>query len=166
MGENENVHPLLVALLFAGDRGGAADKIREWLKQGYNVILDRYIYSNVAFQCAKCKDKESADELRDWILNTELNYFNIPPPTLNIFLDVPLEFIGERLRRNREGDERAYLEGKEDVHEASILFQSKVRDIYLEECSRGEELIRVDCSGPKGELLSAKEVFEKIIAFL
>jgi GAF domain-containing protein len=46
-------HGRFVALLFAGDRADAASRIREWLAQGKAVILDRYVYSNVGFQCAK-----------------------------------------------------------------------------------------------------------------
>ena len=49
----EAVDPYLVALLFAGDRGDAAAEIRQWLASGEAVVLDRYVYSNVAFQCAK-----------------------------------------------------------------------------------------------------------------
>jgi len=166
LGPVEQVHPLLVALLFAGDRREASEEIRAWLSKGYSVILDRYIYSNIAFQCAKCKDKESAEELRGWILNTELNVFKIPVPDLNIFLDVPLESIQERLNKSREGDERSYLNGKQDIHEACMEFQSKVREIYLEECNTGGALIRVDCSGSEGKMLTAVEVSEKIISYL
>ncbi len=47
------VDPYLVALLFAGDRGDAARCCGSWLDAGDAVVLDRYVYSNVGFQCAK-----------------------------------------------------------------------------------------------------------------
>ena len=65
------VDPYLVALLFAGDRADAASRIREWLAQGKAVILDRYVYSNVGFQCAKLPAGEERNRLADWILYLE-----------------------------------------------------------------------------------------------
>jgi len=90
LGSIDQVHPLLIALLFAGDRKDAADTIRAWLNNGNCVILDRYIYSNIAFQCAKIDNAEQAEKLRDWIFDTEYNKFAIPKPDVNLFLDVPL----------------------------------------------------------------------------
>ncbi|GAB1472773.1 thymidylate kinase [Bacteroidota bacterium] len=162
LGKIDEVHPMLVALLFAGDRRDAAHEIKEWLSEGYNVILDRYLYSNIAFQCAKCTSDERAKELRDWIFDTEYVKFGIPVPDLNLFLDVPLNFVDKKLKENREGEERSYLMGKKDIHEESIAFQKRVREIYIRECDNGNDLKRVDCSGDNGEILPASEIFNKI----
>ncbi|MBR0292364.1 MAG: thymidylate kinase, partial [Bacteroidales bacterium] len=51
-GEIDKVHPQLVALLFAEDRHGAAPQMRRTLESGGTVLLDRYVYSNIAYQCA------------------------------------------------------------------------------------------------------------------
>ena len=42
-GSNENVHPQLVALLFAEDRHGAAPGMKASLAEGRCVLLDRYL---------------------------------------------------------------------------------------------------------------------------
>ena len=89
-GSNETVHPQLVALLFAEDRHGAAPEMKRTLQAGGTVLLDRYVYSNIAYQCAKLKSEEEADQLREWIFNTEYGQFDLPVPDLNIFLDVPI----------------------------------------------------------------------------
>ena len=47
-GGNDAVHPQLVALLYSLDRIDAAPTIKSWLDEGYCVILDRYVYSNIA----------------------------------------------------------------------------------------------------------------------
>ena len=60
-GDNETVHPQLVALLFAEDRHGAAPGMKQILAQGGTVLLDRYVYSNIAYQCAKVKDEAEAE---------------------------------------------------------------------------------------------------------
>ena len=52
-GAIDAVHPQIVALLFAEDRRTAAPLLREKLDEGKCVILDRYVYSNIAFQCSK-----------------------------------------------------------------------------------------------------------------
>ncbi len=161
-GNIEEVHPMLVALLFAEDRRDASQQIKDWIKEGYHIILDRYLYSNIAFQCAKFSNPKVALELRDWIFDTEFNKFAIPVPDLNLFLDVPLNFVDEKLKETRLGSEREYLKGKKDIHEESISFQAKVREIYLAECEKGEGLICVNCSSDSGVILSAESIFGKI----
>ena len=161
-GANSAVHPQLVALLFAEDRHGAADEIRAALKGGGSVLLDRYVYSNIAYQCAKLPDEKEAEELRDWIFNTEYGDFNLPRPDLNIFLDVPIDFVEARLKAARAGADRDYLEGGSDIHEADIEFQKKVRAIYRKQCGIDPSFIRIDCSDEFGFMLPPDEIFAKI----
>ena len=59
-GDIAAVHPQLVALLFAEDRHGAAPSMRAALEAGGTVLLDRYVYSNIAYQCAKLPSAEEA----------------------------------------------------------------------------------------------------------
>ena len=92
-GSNESVHPQLVALLFAEDRHGAAPQMKKTLAEGGSVLLDRYVYSNIAYQCAKLSAPEERENLREWIFNTEYGDFGLPKPDLNIFLDVPITFV-------------------------------------------------------------------------
>ena len=62
-GSLNDVDPYLVAMLYAGDRKDASDIIKAWLKEGKIVLLDRYTYSNIAYQCAKLNDEKSRSEL-------------------------------------------------------------------------------------------------------
>jgi dTMP kinase len=161
-GSNEAVHPQLVALLFAEDRHGAAPDMKRTLQAGGTVLLDRYVYSNIAYQCAKLKSADEADELREWILNTEYGQFDLPVPDLNIFLDVPIGFVESKLKSQRGGADREYLEGAQDIHEADIQFQVKVRDIYRKQCERDPKFIRIDCSDENGQMLPPDAIFAKI----
>jgi dTMP kinase len=163
-GSNEAVHPQLVALLFAEDRHGAAPEMKRTLQAGGTVLLDRYVYSNIAYQCAKMKSAEEADELREWIFNTEYGQFDLPVPDLNIFLDVPIGFVESKLKSQRGGQDREYLEGAQDIHEADIRFQIKVRDIYRKQCERDPKFIRIDCSDENGLMLPPDAIFAKIKA--
>ena len=161
-GDNTQVHPQLVALLFAEDRHGAAPAMREALAAGKTVLLDRYVYSNIAYQCAKLSSPEQKNALRDWIFNTEYGDFALPVPDLNIFLDVPIGFVEENLTHSREGSDRNYLEGGRDIHEASIQFQTHVRDMYVAETQRDPKFLRIDCSDAIGRMLAPDDIFNKV----
>ena len=81
-GSIEAVHPQLVALLFAEDRHRAAPMMREALEAGKVVLLDRYVYSNIAYQCAKLPQGAERTRLRNWIFNTEYGDFDLAEPDL------------------------------------------------------------------------------------
>ena len=161
-GEIGQVHPRLVALLYAEDRHGAVPDIERGLACGGTVLLDRYVYSNLAYQCAKMPTEEEAEELRKWIIDTEFGAFGEPRPDINIFLDVPISFIEESLRRDRQGNDRDYLVGKKDIHEADIEFQKKVRAMYLRQAREDGSLTVVGCAGADGRMLPPQAIFEKI----
>ena len=162
MGAINQVDPYLVALIFAGDRADASQIIREWINDGNLVILDRYVYSNIAFQCAKIEEAEKQNKLRDWILDLEFNYNKIPRPDVSLFLDVPMNFINDRLNSNRKGGDRDYLKGIKDIHEESLPFQEKVRDVYLSLQKYVDDLQIINCQGRNGEMKPADVIFELI----
>jgi len=161
LGDNNNVNPYLVALIYAGDRADSRQMLENWLNSGVTVILDRYVYSNVAYQCAKLEGWDQKLALKKWILETEFNYFKLPKPDLNIFLDVPFEFTKRKLTGNRMGTDRSYLNGQRDIHEEDLDFQSRVRDIYVS--LDGEEYFtRIDCSH-NDTMLPPDAIFKKVI---
>lgn len=162
LGPVEGVDPHLVALLFAGDRAEAAPMIRGWLAEGRWVVTDRYVYSNVAYQCAKSPEPEA---LREWILKLEFELNAIPKPDVAIFLDVPWSFTEGRLMEAREGSDRDYLHGALDIHEQSLDLQKRVREAYLDLVAAGFAH-RVDCSGEHGEMDGEEDNFRKLIAFI
>ena len=136
-GSIDAVHPQLVALLFAEDRHRAAPMMREALDAGKVVLLDRYVYSNIAYQCAKLPQ---------------------------LFLDVPIGFVEKSLAAHREGDDRSYLHGSQDIHEADIRFQVAVRDMYRAEAARDAHFLRIDCGDAEGRMLPPDAIFAKVRA--
>jgi dTMP kinase len=165
-GSLNDVDPYLVAMLYAGDRKDAATLITNWLSDEKIVLLDRYTYSNIAYQCAKLKDTSLQDKLMNWILSLEFVHFSIPEPDLNIFLDVPFAFTENNLSKTRIGDDRDYLNGNRDIHEESMVFQKKVRDIYLRVSESDDHLAVIDCSNRAGTILPPAEIFDLIIKVL
>ena len=166
LGTVESVNPYLVALLYAGDRAECAATIRGWQQQGKVVIADRYVYSNVGYQCAKLPQGEERAALREWILRTEYEEFQIPRPDISLFLDVPFSFTERKLTQLREGDDRSYLNGGRDIHEASLDLQRRVREVYLESSAIYGDIKVVDCSTEEQAMASAEDIFERIMAHL
>ena len=163
-GSIDAVHPQLVALLFAEDRHGAAPRMKDALREGKVVLLDRYVYSNIAYQCAKLPDPEQKKRLRDWIFDTEYGIFDLPVPDLNLFLDVPIGFVAKSLSAHRGGADRDYLHGARDIHEADLRFQEAVRDLYRAEAARDPHFLRIDCGDAEGRMLPPDAIFTKVRA--
>jgi len=166
LGKLDTVNPYLVALIYAGDRMDAASMIREWLQQDLLVVADRYVYSNIAFQCAKMEGEEEKRKLWDWIIHLEYEYYRIPRPDASIFLDVPFDFTRENLRVEREGSDRKYLDGQQDIHEENLDFQEKVRKAYHSIARRYDDIELVDCSDDEGRILPPEHIFEKLISHI
>ena len=166
LGSVESVDPYIVALLFAGDRADMAPQIRQWEAEGKVVIVDRYVYSNIGYQCAKIADAKGRERLKHWILETEYGYYNIPRPDLSIFLDVPFSFTAKSLTEQRTGDDRAYLNGQSDIHESSLDLQQQVRQVYLDAAQTDERLKVVDCSNSEGGMDSPEGIFARIEALV
>ncbi len=163
LGDVDQVDPYVVALLYACDRMDASKMISTWLEEGEIVILDRYVYSNVGFQCAKLSNENEQARLRKWIVDLEFDYYKIPRPDLNLFLDVPFQFTVDRLTENRNGDDRDYLMGKEDIHEKDLSFQERVRQIYLKQEKMDSNFQIIKCYNDDNSIKKPDEIFKLII---
>lgn len=129
-GNIDEVNPLFVSNIYAMDRYLFLPELMEIINSCDILLLDRYVFSNIAFQCAKLKDEIGDFLIKNWILKFEFDFLKLPYPDLTLFLDVPIDITKNRLK-NREKDDRDYLQGKKDIHEADLTFQEKVRKIYL-----------------------------------
>jgi len=163
-GKLEDVDPYIVAMMYAGDRFIAKDMINSWLDDKNIVIIDRYVYSNIAYQCAKLNSQDEQNKLKKWIVDLEYNKYKITKPDISIFLDVPEKFTKQKLSEKRKGDDRDYLKDKNDIHEENLDFQSQVKKLYLSFADDDIDYRIIDCSDGRGEMLSADEIHQKIIA--
>jgi dTMP kinase len=166
LGAIDAVNPYLVALIYAGDRNDAKAMLQEWMEKDYLLLVDRYVYSNIAFQGAKLEDDKEIEELSNWIKYLEYEYYQIPRPDINFFLDVPTEFTRSRLKNKRKGTDREYLQGKDDIHEKDLGFQKSVREIYIREISKEKDFRLIDCRDQSGKMLDSMEIRDKILKLL
>jgi len=158
-GDIDEVDPLFVANIYAMDRYKYKTQLLKHLDNYDYVILDRYVHSNTAFQGAKYEEDEKKQSIIKWILDFEFKFLQLPYPDLIMFFDLPIDIIKERLENNRVGQDRDYLDGKEDIHEKSLELQSKVRKIYLGLTELKNYKI-INCLDNKGNVLTPTELFE------
>lgn len=162
-GAVESVHPQLVALLFSEDRKEFAPTITTWLQQGDCVLVDRYVYSNIAYQCAKIYEPTAKLALKNWILELEYGFNKIPKPDLTFYLDVPSKFTADSLRSKREGLDRIYLQGKDDIHEKDLNLQAAVRMEYENLVQTQTGFIRIVCYNGDGSMKTVEEIHQRIL---
>jgi dTMP kinase len=161
-GDLNSVDPHLVALLYAGDRKGAEPLLRA---NDTIVILDRYVYSNIAYQCAKIDGEEKRHDFAQWVLYMEYDFFGIPKPNINIFLDIPIEVIKKRLKSDRKGEDRDYLQDKKDIHEADLEFQKKVRENYLKYVDN-KSFFSINCVDDNFKLRTPESINKEIVSLI
>lgn len=130
-GEYNDISVDSLARLFATNRLDNIHLIEEYLDNGI-LLMDRYVNSNIAYQCARLENQIDIENLTNMIIQEEYVINMLPKPDLNIYLDVSLEFITKNLKDNnlRDSSDREYLNGKKDVNESSILYQTKVMSMY------------------------------------
>ena len=125
-GDLDSVHPLLVSLLFAGDRFESRTLIEQALSNHEIVICDRYIASNMAHQAAKCCGPDRRD-LIEWIAHLETKIYGLPTADLTLFLDVPVPQAQQLIAAKSR---RSYTDKAADLQEADGHYLEKVREVY------------------------------------
>lgn len=165
-GDVSQVHPQLVATLFAEDRKAFSPTIQAWLTEDHFVLVDRYVLSNIAFQCAKLKEAGEKKYLRDWILHFEYEYNKIPKPDFSIYLDVPFTFVTRALEERKKTKGRAYLNEKDDIHENDYTLQQAVKKEYEILCEADPDVHRIQCADANGDMRPATEIHNQIVSMV
>lgn len=166
LGNVDDVNPYLVALMYATDRKNANEMIKSWLNDEYLVLMDRYVYSNIAFQCAKVKSIEEKIKIKKWIKELEYEYNQIVKPDISLFLHVPFQVIEDRLKSKRVGSDRIYLQGEEDIHENNLVLQRNVEMEYLNLIKEDENFNLIECYRDDKTLFNPEDICNKIIKIL
>ena len=68
-----------------------------------------------------------------------------------------------KLAEQRVGDDRDYLNGKQDIHEQSMDLQRAVRQVYIDASHYDEDMYVVDCTTAQGEMATPEEIFGRIM---
>lgn len=114
-----------MAVLFALDRRGASDRLRELQRENDVVLLDRYVASNAAYGAARLH--EDADgRFVEWVRALEVDRFGVPVPDSQLLLRVPVTVAESR------ADSRAETDGarSKDLYEVDAGLQARCAAVY------------------------------------
>lgn len=117
-----NVDSMVASLYAAADRKYNIDGINALLDNGVNVILDRYVYSNMAHQACKERNAERRMKVIQKLEMLEFDILELPRPDTTFLLYVPVE-IANQLKKGR-------LE-KADQHESDLGYLMRAEETYL-----------------------------------
>jgi len=114
-----------ICLLYARDREDKQEQFKQLLEQGTNIILERYIESNLAYQGSKLKGKKRK-QMMDWIWTLETNVLEIKPSDYVVLLDLPIKYAADAIskRKLETGDKR------KDIYDDNLKLQKEVYNTY------------------------------------
>src|SRR5574344_258718 len=117
------VDPMVSSLYYAADRKYNIHKIELLLENGVNVILDRYVYSNMAHQGGKIELKDQRYYMYEWLETLEFKLLGLPTADVKIFLHMPYKY-SKMLQQ--------YRNEAPDEHETSETHLENAEKAYLE----------------------------------
>ncbi len=147
-----NVDPKVASLYYAADRRYNRDKILDLINQGIDVVLDRYVESNMGHQGGKIFDKEERLKLYESLAALEYGFLELPKPDFTIFLYMPYKKVAElRNGRKEPGDQ----------HEASVLHIRNAEHAYLE-LAKIHNYKKINCIDKSGNLRDIEDIQEEV----
>lgn len=123
-----NVDPKVSSLYYAADRKYNIGKINKLLDDGINVILDRYMYSNLAHQGGKIKNKSKRYEMYSWLDKLEFDLLDLPKADIRVFLHMPYEVSCE-LKKDRKELPDQHEQSKEHLIMAEEAYK-EIAELY------------------------------------
>ena len=161
-GEADEVSPQISSIFFACDRYDASFKIKNWLREGKIVILDRYTTSNMAHQGCKIDSLLARKDFYSWLYRLEHNLFRIPEPDLTLVLHVEAE-IAQKLSQQRHRED--WKNKTRDIHEEKLEHLRKAEQVYIEIAHTFSEVELIKCTH-EGKIFTPERisnlVWEKI----
>ena len=130
-----NVDGKVASLYYAADRLYNNSYIMEKVNAGTSLILDRYVYSNMAHQAGKYEEESKRNEMYKWLEDLEFKTLGLPTPDIKFFLHMPVPYIN-LLKAKREE--------KLDENEKDISYLYKAEKSYLE-VAKKYKFIVVEC---------------------
>ena len=117
-----------IHLLFSANRWEMVDEIRKALLEGKNIVMDRYVYSGVAYSAAKGTNGMDLN----WCLQPDIGLLK---PDLTLFLST--QDVDNNAEKCGFGNERY----------ETVPFQEKVKQTFItlleNEMRKGDESIRI-----------------------
>ncbi|MFY9767758.1 MAG: dTMP kinase [Mycobacterium sp.] len=114
-----------MAMLFALDRAGGADQIRDLRRDHDVVILDRYVASNAAYSAARLR-QQADGEVVGWVHEIEYRRLHLPVPDWQVLLGISAELADQRARHRARHD----ASRTRDAYERDTELQQRTGAVY------------------------------------
>lgn len=161
-GDFVKIDPHIGSVLYAADRYESKPVIERWLKQGFVVVLDRYVSSNQIHQGGKILNPKRQREFLTWLDTMEHGVFGLPRPDRIIYLDVPTQISQSLLKTEDQKRKKIYVsKRKTDLVENDEEYMRRSRENALKLVKKLNAWTKIDCT-KRGELLSREAIAEKV----
>ncbi|AWT25595.1 MULTISPECIES: dTMP kinase [Corynebacterium] len=143
-----------MATLFALDRAEVAEELAGFDRDGYVVLLDRWVASNAAYSAARLSQDATSggasSEVVAWVEDLEFRELGVPVPDLQILVDVPDSVTAVRVADRASRDASRSM----DAYEADGGLQSRTLTAYrdLAAAEWGSPWLVLDNSGDRASL--------------
>lgn len=161
-GDFAALSPYVASTLYAADRFESKAKLESWLKQGYTVVLDRYVSANQIHQGGKIHDTKARKKFLAWLDEMEFGVYKLPRPSVIVYLDVPYEISHELLKGTGVTNRKSYLKkGDRDQVENNEVYLRNSRLSAVKMVQASNQWERIVCA-KKGELMSREAIHELV----
>ena len=157
-GDFLSLDPKIASTLYAVDRFESSEEIRQWLKDSYIVITDRYVSANQIHQGGKIYDEKVRGEFLAWLERVEFGVFKIPKPDVIVYLHVPIEVSLELIKKRAIETSTSADQAESN---AKHLLESQQSAIKIVE--HNNDWIKIDCT-KDGIMRLPEEISNEIIA--
>lgn len=140
-----NVDALTACCYYAADRRYNLPKIKELLENGINVIIDRYVISNMAHRGGMIEEETERLKMYKKIYTLEFNILELPKPDEVIFLYLPYKYACElKKQRGEKPDETEQNEKYLINGERAYLELSKIYNYDIIKCSKDNSIRTIE----------------------
>jgi len=159
-GSPSELSPYFVNSLYAVDRAVTwQTKLKQSIKEGKIVLLDRYTTSSLIYQSALIENIEEKKAFIDYVIDFEYNKLGIKRPDMVIFLHADYDLVTKmrNARKNNDGIVN-------DIHESNEEFLKKVYQsaMFIADYLAWE---KVDCS-KENQMRSIEDIQKEVYSLV
>lgn len=151
-GTLREINPYLISFVYAKDREDAKEEIENWLTDGYTVIANRYVPSNLAHQSGRLPEKKREDFIK-WNLELEYTVNKIPRENLVLYLHVPYKVSQKLIAKTNQ---------KSDMVEKDTVYLKKSEEAFIHLSKTFPHWVTIECADKKGAILGIAQIHEEI----
>ena len=129
--------------------------MRELLNNGIDVLLDRYVESNMGHQGGKLNTPEERLNMYKWLESLEYGLLELPRPDLTLFLYMPYQYALELKKNRKEAP---------DQHEVSENHLINAENAFLE-LSKLYGFKQINCI-ENGKIRTKEKIHEEVYSLV